>query len=60
MEALKTINGATRLYGESAVTAAHMFEHAGRDGKVYWVDKEARGPMVVLWDSLTDEGKRSV
>ena len=58
LEALKTINGATRLYGESAVTAAPMFEHAGRDGKVYWGDTEAKGPMVVLWDSLTDEGKK--
>ena len=58
MEALKTINGATRLYGESAVTAAPMFEHAGRNSKEYWGDKEARGPMVVLWDSLTDEGKK--
>jgi hypothetical protein len=46
------------LYGESAVTAAPMFEHAGRNGKVYWGDKEAKGPMVVLWDSLTDEGKK--
>ena len=23
-----------------------------------WGDKEARGPMVVLWDSLTGEGKK--
>ena len=58
LEALKTMNGATRLYGESAVTAAPMFEHAGRNGKEYWGDKEARGPMVALWDSLTDEGKK--
>ena len=58
LEALKTINGATRLYGESAVTAAPIFEHAGRDGKIYWGDKEASGPMVVLWDSLTDGGKK--
>ena len=60
LEALKTINGATRLYGESAVTAAPMFasEHAGRNSKVYWGDKEAKGPMVVLLDSLSDEGKR--
>jgi hypothetical protein len=35
-----------------------MFEHAGREGKVYWGDKGAKGPMVVLWDSLTDEGKK--
>ena len=46
LEALKPINGATRLYGESAVTAAPMFEHAGRNGRVYWEDKGARGPMV--------------
>ena len=59
LEALKTINrAATRLYGESTVTAVPMFEHAGRNSKVYWGDKEARGPMVVLWDSLTDEGKK--
>jgi hypothetical protein len=37
-----------------------MFEHAGRNGKVYWGDKEARGPKVVLWDSLTEEGKKGV
>ena len=60
MEALKTINRATRLYVESAVTAAPMFKYAGRNGRVYWGDKGARGPMVVLWDSLTDEQKRSV
>ena len=29
-----------------------------RDSKVYWGDKEARGQMVVLWDSLTDKGKK--
>jgi ribonuclease HI len=58
LEALKAINGATRLYGESAITAAPMFEHAGREGQVYWGDKGAKGPMVVLWDSLTDEGKK--
>ena len=58
LEAVKTINEATRLYGDSAVTAAPMFEHAGRNCKVYWGDKEASGPMVVLLDSLSDEGKR--
>ena len=55
---LETINGATRLYGESAVTAAPMFEHTGKNCRVYWGDKEARGPMVVLWDSLTHKGKK--
>ena len=60
LETSRTINGATRLYGESAITTAPMFEHAGRDGKarVYWGDKEAKGPMVVLWDNLIDEGKK--
>ena len=48
------------MIGMMAVTAAPMFEHAGRNSKVYWGDKEARGPMVVLWDSLTEEGKKGV
>ena len=37
-----------RLYINSAITATHMFKHAGRGGKVYWEDKGDKGPMVVL------------
>jgi hypothetical protein len=48
LEALKAIKGATRLYSESAVTAAPMFEHVGKNCRVYWGDKEAKGPMGVL------------
>ena len=36
LRALQSVNGAKRLYGESAITAAPIFEAAGRGDKPYW------------------------
>jgi hypothetical protein len=41
-------------------TQAPISENVGMKGKVYWGGEKAWEPIIVLWDSLTDEGKRSL
>ena len=56
LRALKSVHGATRLQGETAVTAAPFFESAGRGDTTFWGDSQ--GPTVFLWESLDANGRR--
>ena len=53
--ALRDLLNATYLQGESAVTAPPFFDGAGRGVSPFW--GTAKGPTVILWDSLDEEGR---
>ncbi len=60
LRALKKVNDAKVLIGESAVTAAPFFESAGRPNMPFW--GEHVGPKctkMVLCESLQDEEKEA-
>ena len=46
------------MYGESAITAAPIFEAAGRGNKPYWGKWEKAAPTIILWMSLTKKNKK--
>ena len=58
LKALQAVHGARVSVGETAVGAAPMFQSARRGKETLWGDNE--GPMVVLWDSLDEQGKKEV
>ena len=53
--ALRDLLNATYLQGESAVTAPPFFDGAGRGVSPFW--GTTKGPTVILWDSLDEEGR---
>ena len=55
LRALKGEHTARQLYGETAITAPPFFEAACAGDTMFC--GEAKGPMVVLWDSLDDMAK---
>jgi hypothetical protein len=57
LRALQSVNGAKRLYGESAITAAPIFEAAGRGDKPYWGKWTEAAPTIILWESLAEEDR---
>ena len=56
LRALQEVHGATRLQGESAVTAPPFFANAGRGKEVFWGSSD--GPTVFLWESLDEDGRK--
>jgi hypothetical protein len=56
LRALQSIIKAKVLIGESTVTAAPIFEGAGRPSKPYWGPQQGR--RVILWESLSLEGQK--
>jgi hypothetical protein len=52
--ALRDLLNGTYLQGESAVTARPFFDGPGRGASPFW--GKAKGPTVILWDSLDEEG----
>jgi hypothetical protein len=55
LRALKSINRAKAIVGESAITAAPFFERAGRPSNFFW--EPLQGNKVILWESLSAEEK---
>ena len=55
--ALRGLLNATDLHGESEVTAPPFSDGAGRGVSRFW--GTAKGPTVILWDSLDEEGRTS-
>jgi hypothetical protein len=55
LRALKSINQAKVMVGESAITAAAFFESAGRPSKFFWGPQQ--GKKVILRESLSAGGK---
>ena len=56
LRALKDIIGATRIQGESMITAPPFFTSAFRGDKHLW--GHTAGPTVYLWESLSDEDRK--
>ena len=56
LRALQEVYGATRLQGESAVTAPPFFANAGRGKEVFWGSSD--GPTDFLWESLDEDGRK--
>jgi len=54
--ALRGLLNGTCLLGESAVTAPPFFDGASRGASPFW--GTAKGPTVILWDSLDEEGRK--
>jgi hypothetical protein len=57
LRALKSVNEAKVVLGESAVTAAPFFENAGRPSKPFWGQQQ--GSKLVLWESLNEEDREA-
>ena len=57
LRALQSVNGAKKLYGESAITVAPIFEAAGRGDKQYWGKLGEAAPTIILWESLAEEDR---
>ena len=51
------MNRAGRLYGESAITAASIFEAMGRSDKPYWDELGEAAPTIILWEGPTQKDK---
>ena len=53
----QSVNGAKRLYGESAITVAPIFEAAGRGDKPYWGKWAEAAPTIFcgrVWQKKTE------
>jgi len=57
LRALQQINSATSIEGMAAMSAPPFFQSAGRGDLLFWGEKE--GPMVVIWESLSEQEKKS-
>jgi len=52
LRALQQVNEATRIEGETILSAPPFFESAGRGDLKFW--GTAEGPTVVIWESLSE------